>query len=269
MKRSPTISRMAARAGDERGSALVVALLSLLLLTALGLALMMTTTTETVIANNQRLGQEAANAADAAIERAMQDLLAIPDWNRALSGADQSSFTDGTPGPRTLPDGTTIDLTEIASMATCGHIAACSSGETATNTSERVWGANNPVWQVYASGPVSTLLPSGTVSSPIYVVVLVADDPSETDGNPLVDGNSGANPGTGVLSLRAEAFGPNGTHRVIETTVARTDSSQLERGYTGQRGQDEQNRRARKSAVQTPGKALTSTQLTLSTGALH
>jgi Tfp pilus assembly protein PilX len=260
---------MARRARNEQGSALVVALLSLLLLTALGLALVLTTTTETVIANNQRLGQEAANAADAALERAMQDLLAIPDWNRALGGTDQSSFTDGSPGPRTLPDGTTIDLTEIANMASCGHIAACSSGEIATNTSNRVWGANNPVWQVYASGPVSTLLPAGTVSSPIYVVVLVADDPSETDGNPLADGTSGANPGTGVISLRAEAYGPNGTHRVIEATVARTDSSQLERGYTGQRGQDEQNRRARKSAVQTPGKALTASQLTLSTGALH
>ena len=38
--------------------------------------------------------------------------------------------------------------------------------------------------------------------------------------------------------------------------VARTDTTELERGYTGQRGQDEQNRRARKAAVQTPGKAL-------------
>ena len=37
-----------------------------------------------------------------------------------------------------------------------------------------------------------------------------------------MDGNAGANPGSGVLSLRAEAFGPHGTHRVIEATVART-----------------------------------------------
>jgi len=258
------IRRTAARARDERGSALVVALLSLLLLTALGLALMMTTTTETLIANNQRLGQEATSAADAAIERAMQDLLAIPDWNRALSGAEQSSFVDGVPsGTRTLPDGTTVDLTAAVNMARCGHVAACSSAEVATNTSERSWAANNPMWQLYAYGPVTDLLPTGTVSSPIYVIVMVGDDPSETDGDPLTDGASAANPGSGVLSLRAEAFGPNGTHRVIEATLARTDSSELERGYTGQRGQDEQNRRARKSAVQTPGKALTRTQLAL------
>jgi hypothetical protein len=39
-------------------------------------------------------------------------------------------------------------------------------------------------------------------------------------------------------------------------TVAKTDTTELERGYTGQRGQDEQNRRARKAAVQSPGKQL-------------
>jgi hypothetical protein len=116
---------------------------------------------------------------------------------------------------------------------------------------------------------VSELLPTGTINSPIYVAVMVGDDPSETDGNPLVDGNDAANPGSGVLSLRAEAFGPHGTHRVIEATMARTLSSGLERGYIGQRGQDEQNRRARKSAVQTPGKALTAQQLTTATGAVQ
>ena len=51
--------------------------------------------------------------------------------------------------------------------------------------------------------------------------------------------------------------------RVIEVTIARTDTTEIERGYTGQRGQDEQNRRARKAAVQTPGKALTRTELSL------
>ena len=77
------------------------------------------------------------------------------------------------------------------------------------------------------------------------------------------------NPGTGVIAMRAEAFGPRGAHKVIELTLARTDTSELERGYTGQRGQDEQNRRARKAAVQTPGKALTMQSMTLTTGGIH
>jgi hypothetical protein len=158
-------------------------------------------------------------------------------------------------------------------LARCGKTSSCSSGDIANPPPsawrERPWAANNPVWQLYAYGPISDLLPTGTVNSPIYVAVLVGDDPSETDGDPLTDGNSGANPGSGVLSLRAEAFGPNGTHRIIEATVARTASSGLERGYTGQRGQDEQNRRARKAAVQTPGKGLTAKQMTLTTGVVQ
>ena len=259
-----------ARMRDERGSALVIALLSLLLLTALGLALTLTTQTETTIASNQRMGQEVMNAADSAIELAMQDLLAMPDWNRALIGAEQSSFVDGSPGgTRALPDGTTVNLTEIANLASCGHTAACSAGDIATNSPERHWLTNNPVWQLYAYGPATNLLPFTTENSPIYVVVMVGDDPSETDGDPLTDGNDAANPGSGVLSLRAEAFGPHGTHRVIEATIARTVSTGLERGYVGQRGQDEQNRRARKSAVQTPGKALTAQQLTMTTGVVQ
>ena len=57
--------------------------------------------------------------------------------------------------------------------------------------------------------------------------------------------------------MLAYAYGPTGVRRVIEATLAKTDTTEIERGYTGQRGQDEQNRRARKAAVQTPGKALT------------
>ena len=56
---------------------------------------------------------------------------------------------------------------------------------------------------------------------------------------------------------------------MIELTLARTDTTELERGHTGQRGQDEQNRRARKAAVQTPGKALTMQTLDLSAGGVH
>ena len=52
-------------------------------------------------------------------------------------------------------------------------------------------------------------------------------------------------------------------------TLARTDTTEIERGYTGQRGQDEQNRRARKAAVQTPGTGLSRTEMSLSAGGLH
>jgi hypothetical protein len=102
--------------------------------------------------------------------------------------------------------------------------------------------------------------------------VWVADDPSENDSLPLKDGEPNVdgtqNSGKGVVALLAHAFGPNGVKRVIEVTLARTDTTEIERGYTGQRGQDEQNRRARKAAVQTPGKALTRSEMSLSAGGL-
>jgi hypothetical protein len=93
----------------------------------------------------------------------------------------------------------------------------------------------------------------------MYVAVWIGDDPGEVDDNPDMDSN-------GVLMMRAQAFGPAGASSIIEVTLSRTDSSELERGYTGQRGQDEQNRRARKAAVQTPGKALTNSSMSTTTG---
>ena len=57
---SPTSRRTARAAGKsgERGIALVIALMAMLLMSALGLALMLTTTTETMIAANYRDGIE-------------------------------------------------------------------------------------------------------------------------------------------------------------------------------------------------------------------
>ena len=249
------------RLGEEQGVALIIALLAMLLLTALGMALTLTTTTERRISSNYRDGVETIYAADAAVERVMQDMLTVPDWNRILEGATTSSFVDGAPGTRTMPDGSEIDLLQATAMVRCGKLA-CSDADIDASTDERPWAKNNPRWQLYAYGPISDLTP--TINSNVYVVVWIGDDPSENDDLPLADGDEsgGENPGRGVVAMLAYAYGPTGTRRVIETTVARTDTTEIERGYTGQRGQDEQNRRARKAAVQTPGKALTRTQLT-------
>ena len=105
------------------------------------------------------------------------------------------------------------------------------------------------------------MLPNDQIDSPMYVAVWVADDPAETDGNPATDGN-------GTLTLHAEAVGPSGTRKVIEVTVARTSSTEIERGQIAQRGQEELNQRARKAAVQTPGKTLSNMRMNNSTGNL-
>jgi hypothetical protein len=110
------------------------------------------------------------------------------------------------------------------------------------------------------------MLPGSEIDSAMYVAVWVADDPADgdgvtIDGNPLADAN-------GTLTLHAEAIGPGGTRKVIEVTVARTSSTEIERGQIAQRGQEELNQRARKAAVQTPGKTLGGMGMNLSTGNL-
>jgi hypothetical protein len=262
MQTNDSRKSMASRLGDEQGIALIIALLSMLLLTALGMALSLTTTTERKISSNYRNGVETMYAADAGIERVMQDVLTVPDWNRILDGTTTSSFVDGAPGTRTLPDGQTLDLVQATAMVRCGK-TTCSDADMDTATDERPWAKNNPRYQLYAYGPVTDLVPTATVNSNVYVIVWIGDDPSENDNLPLVDGDesAGQNPGRGVVSMLAHAYGPGGVERVIEATLARTSTTEIERGYTGQRGQDEQNRRARKAAVQTPGKELSRTTM--------
>lgn len=261
---------------SERGVALIIALMAMLFMLALGSALMLTTATETKIANNFRNSSESLYAADAGLERSMDDVLTIPDWNAMLAGTATSAFIDSAPGERTLADGTVLNLNEILAYANCQK-ASCADPDITAVTLERPWGANNPRWSLFAYGRLDDMIPTSTVNSPFYIVVMVGDDPSENDADPLKDGSSpcpagtftGCNPGSGVIALRSEAFGPFGTHKVIELTISRTDTTELERGYTGQRGQDEQNRRARKAAVQTPGKALSMQTLTTSTGGIQ
>lgn len=257
----PTMQRLHARLSNQDGSALIIALMAMMLLTALGATVVMVSTTETRIAGNYRDSQEALYAADAAVERVVQDLLQIPRWNDILTGTAQSGFTDGSStSPITLPGGGTMTLC-------CGTNTATAQLQADTDTLN-LWGANNPRWRLFAWGPVSDMLPANQIQSAMYVAVWVADDPADApppglvaDGNPLSDAN-------GTLTLHAEALGPGGTRKVIEVTVARTSSTEIERGQIAQRGQEELNQRARKAAVQTPGKTLGNMQMNVTTGNL-
>jgi hypothetical protein len=255
-------NRLRSRLANQDGTALIVALMSMMLLTALGAAVVMVTNTETMISNNYKNSQEALYAADAAVERVVQDLLLVPRWNEILAGASQSSFVDGSAsGTKTLPGGGTMNL------------AGATAQLQAETDTLNLWGANNPQWRLFAWGPLSNMLSNAEIDSQMYVVLWVADDPADAvpdaqgnpgatpDGNPLVDSN-------GTLTLHAEALGPSGTRKVIEVTVARTSSTEIERGQIAQRGQEELNQRARKAAVQTPGKKLDNMRLNVATGGL-
>ena len=248
------MTRLHTRLANEEGTALIIALMAMLLLTALAAAVVMVSSTEVKIAGNYNNGQETLYAADAAVERVVQDLLLIPRWNDILAGSVKSALIDGPDTTlKSVPGGTTILLC-CATKSVTGQL------QTLTDT-VNLWGTNNPKWKLFAYAPLKDMLPDVEIDSPSYIAVWIADDPAEIDNNPLADSN-------GTLTLHAEAFGPTGTHKVIEVTVARTSGTEIERGQIAQRGQEELNQRSRKAAVQTPGKKLTNMRMNTSTGNL-
>jgi len=233
---------------SDDGSALIIALIATVLLTSLGLGLAFLTDTERTVASNYRAGNEALYAADAAVERVMQDVLLVPQWNDILSGAVKSSFVDTTLTP-TMPSGWPADLTALTAEVQ------------AQSDATAPWAANNPVWRLFAYGPMSDMLGTTTIDNGTYLAVWVADDPAEVDDNPAVDTN-------GVVTVLGQAIGLGGTTRAVEVTLAKTDTTEVERGQIAQRGQEELNQRARKAAVELPGKTLTTSQMSLMTGGL-
>ena len=95
----------------DDGMAMVMAMAATLLTSALGIALVLATASEAVIAANFRDQAAGAYAAEAAAERALDDLAAAENWNAVLDGRVRSTLVDGAPGGmRLLDDGSTIDI---------------------------------------------------------------------------------------------------------------------------------------------------------------
>lgn len=194
----------------EEGAAMVIALIALSMLTAVGVAMLMTSSTDAAIAGAFRDQRSAVYAADAIVARA-RDEIAATDWPLLLGGSRSQTLVDGPPsGTRRLADGSMIDLRQVVNMANCQKPTACTNAELIAVTERRPWGMNNPRWQLYAYGPLRTMLPASVVEPPWYVVLLVADDP-------LLDED--------VIALRGEAFGPRNSHGVTELLVARTSGA--------------------------------------------
>jgi hypothetical protein len=176
-----------------------------MLLTTLGSALACITIAETLISANYRSARETFYAADAGIERAMTDLRLLGDWSAALvppAGNATSTFDDGAGAPR-APDGATLDLARLTTRR-----------QAESDVRYGGSGPNSPSWRLFAHASLSRLVPAGSALSLAYVIVWVADDPAELDGDSSRDSN-------GVLLLRAEAFGTAGAWRAVEATVAR------------------------------------------------
>ena len=185
----------------DDGAALILVLMATTLMAALGSALLVLTTMERRMAGNQRWSVQTMYGAEAAAERGIAELRRVTNWSDVLSGAVVSTFTDSTRRPP-LPAPGRVDLDAItAELQTESNAAG-------------VWGANNPIWRLFAWGSLAALTDMPARATPIYVAVWVADDGLETDADARFDVN-------GVVLLHAEAYGPAGSRRGVDVTVAR------------------------------------------------
>jgi hypothetical protein len=188
--------------GDD-GVALLAALLALTLLHAVGIGLVMVSTTDYLVARSRRASVEARYAASAMLERAIGDLESLPDWSPALAGLTRSAFLDGTTRP-TLPSGVVVDLDAVTATL-----------QSESDASSRR-GADNPRWTLFASGPLPRLAGSPVAAGASYLAAWVADDLTEFDGLPSVDANR-------TISVRAVAFGPDTARAEAAATLAVVD----------------------------------------------
>jgi hypothetical protein len=205
------------RIGAEDGVALATAVMTVLLLSAVAAALLLVSSSEVSIAAYFRSSVAAQYAVEAVMVRAIGVIGGVDDWSEPIAGASRSALVDGPPvGTRSVPGGSSLDFVAAVNLANCQKTTACSASDFAAVTADRPWGANNPVWQPYAYGPLNSLLDTSTgVTSPHYVLLLVADDPTGTH-------RAGAAAGREAIAMRAEAYGPHGAHAVLEAVVDRS-----------------------------------------------
>lgn len=195
----------ARRAGRlrEDGIALMPVLMATTLVATLAAALVLVVMSDSLASANHGAAQQALYAADAALEQTAVELRTV-DW-RLLPGSGTSRRLDDAGAPPSLPGIGPLDLARL----TAG---------TQAETDARYGSLpDRPVWRVFGRGSFARLLRRRVVP-PAYLVVWVADDADERDGNPGLDTN-------GIVLVRAEAFGPAAARRSVEATLALQESA--------------------------------------------
>lgn len=211
---------MATSRDREDGVALLITLMALSLVSVIAMALVLSSSIDTLASTNHAEAVELVNLAEAGLELATRDLAAIADWDAVLNGTLRSPRATGTPDAAAHPwPDTTVDLPRLTNQLTCGSAAPCTDGARGVITIERPWGLNNAAWRPFLHAILA--LPTPLRPHEAYVVVWVGDDASENDGDPRRDGGGPAGEGRYILRARAEAFGRGGVRRAIEADLAR------------------------------------------------
>ena len=187
----------------DRGAVLMSALMVTALIGTMGAALALVVATESAIAANHRAAQQSLYAADAGVERAIGELRRLPTWRIVPSSAESSAadFNDGAVAPRAA-DGTVLDLVRLTSR------------RRAESNTFYPDAPDRPLWHLFAHASLDHMITGGGSDPSPYVVVWLADDPDDLDGDPSLDSND-------IVIVRSEAFGIRGGRRAVEATILR------------------------------------------------
>jgi Tfp pilus assembly protein PilX len=206
-------------ARENRGIALIIALLVLSVLSALGLGLSLVVSMDPLAAANQRESVSAHYVARAGLELAARELATAASWDAWLSGLSTSTLVDGpVSGSRSLSTGESIDIERLTNQLVCGRDATCTDAQATAVTRDRPWGADNPRWRPFLYGSTVSL-GLGQTSEQHYVIAWVGDDGAERDGRPDADGIVEA--GGGIVRVVVQAFGPFRSRQSVEAHISR------------------------------------------------
>ena len=186
--------------GDRRGSALLVTVLTTVLVSGLAGVLVVVLSTEEAVEANHRRGVVALFAADGLLVEVIADLATVPEWQAGTSGSRRSGFSTG---PLRLPlaDGATLDLRqETRDLQRTGEPGVF------------------PPWRLFAWGWFADLVHEVDRGRLVFVAAWVRTGPANPDLDP------GQDP-TARLVVRAAAFGPFRTRRVVEASVTRVSGA--------------------------------------------
>ena len=215
---------------SQRGVALIMVILVTSFMSAIGLGLALAVFMDRLATGNMSGSVAMFYAAEAGIELAARELSRRQDWDAVLAGAETSAFTDGAAsGVRNIPGGGTIDLSLATNVLNCGQPAGCTEAQMIANSRDRPWGANNPRWHLFAFGELRRIAPI-LRPTPCYLVVWIADDSRESDGNPFADEAEEDEPGHGIVRIHSEVFGAGGARRAIEAELSRVCPADRESG---------------------------------------
>lgn len=186
----------------ERGAALLVVLLTTTLVAGVATALIVQTSADVVLSASYRTGQEVFHAADAGLERTVAELAGVADWSPLLAvpPANQTASFSATGASFQTPDRQVLPLAGLLAA----RQAAGPGG----------FAADTPQWRVYAHATLAALWPPPADVPPAGLVIFVADDGLDGDGDAGADSN-------GRVLVHVDAYGLHRARRSVEGLVER------------------------------------------------